>query len=153
MESELAVRNANSYLRTGMNLDLEKPSLLHPQLQRLLSWQQHLQQQMDILEKNQALRPQPSQFPMLLRDVKQFMATVGNSDHLMQLMNKFSDIVAALMGVKKSKLRVEMVVNEGKAVCASLTEFCKKMAEDYPLYRDLMIPYITGLDMVSCGIF
>ena len=149
MKSEIAVRNENSVLHTGMQLDLENTSQLHPHVQRLLLWQQNLVQQMEVLEKNQALRPQPSQFPVLLRDVKQFMSTVGKAEGLMQLMNKFSDTVAGLMGVKATSLKVEMVLNEGRAISVSLREFSNKMTNDYPLYHDLLIPYIAGLDMVS----
>ncbi|XP_078617566.1 midasin-like [Branchiostoma floridae x Branchiostoma japonicum] len=154
LETELKVRNMTSQLLTGRPLDLTKVGLrnLHPRVGFLVSRLAHLKEQEKELGTRVAARPEPSQFDAILRDVHHYQSSVGSQDTVLALLTGLANYGE---GRREGKLRkgqhnkLRSLLSQEQAWQTSQHQFLRHMRRDYPMYADLLTPFLSGITQVS----
>ncbi|XP_068698835.1 midasin-like [Montipora foliosa] len=173
VEEELKVRFYAEEIWTGLKTDAEQfESLLSQEswnetqltsnpfrVKRLLTKLRELRGRVESLEKNVAFRPAISQFDAILDEVKHFMRTVGDSSSVIALVESMRDIAAHFYSsLKEGNVEilppntVHTAIQKAKAWYTSAGRFVQHMTKDYPLYCDLLAPFVTGISQVMYGI-
>ncbi|XP_074625737.1 midasin-like [Acropora palmata] len=173
IEDELKVRFYAEEMWTGLTTDPEKFELLLSQeswnetqltsnpfrVKRLFTKLQELRARVKSLEKNVAFRPAVSQFDAILNEVKHFTHSVGDARSVIVLAESMRDVAADLFTSLKdgttehvSSSRVHSAVNKAKAWHISASRFVEHMVKDYPLYCDLLAPFVAGISQAIYGI-
>ncbi|XP_035663677.1 midasin-like [Branchiostoma floridae] len=146
LETELKVRNMSSQLLTGRPLDLTKVGLrnLHPRVGFLVTRLEHLKEQEKELGTRVATRPSPSQFDAILRDVRHYQSSVGSQDTVLALLTGLANGgEGKLMKGQHNKLR--SLLSQEQAWQTSQHQFLRHMQRDYPMYADLLTPFLSGI--------
>ncbi|CAH1229365.1 MDN1 [Branchiostoma lanceolatum] len=152
LETELKVRNMSSQLLTGRPLDLTKVGLQsqHPRLGFLVARLESLRKHEKELATRVAARPTPSQFDAILRDVCHYQTSVGSQDTVMALLNGLTNCgEGKLRKGQQNKLR--SLLSQEQAWQMSQQQFLRHMQRDYPMYTDLLTPFLSGINQMIHG--
>ncbi|KAK2570712.1 Midasin [Acropora cervicornis] len=92
------------------------------------------------------------QFDAILNEVKHFTHSVGDARSVIVLAESMRDVASDLFTLLKdgttehvSSSRVHSAVNKAKAWHISASRFVEHMVKDYPLYCDLLAPFVAGI--------
>ncbi|XP_078699924.1 midasin-like [Branchiostoma floridae x Branchiostoma belcheri] len=152
LETELKVRNMTSQLLTGRPLDLTKVGLQkqHPRVRFLVSRLESLKEQEKELVTRVAARPSPSQFDAILRDVRHYQTSVGSQDTVLALLTGLANCgEGRLRKGQHNKLR--SLLSQEQAWQTSQQQFLRHMQRDYPMYADLLTPFLSGIAQMVHG--
>ncbi|PFX16223.1 Midasin [Stylophora pistillata] len=126
---------------------------------RLLIKLKDLRVQAENLSKNAAIRPAISQFDAILDDVKHFLHTIGETNSVTDLTNSMREPASQLYGLLKNGVDGNVLANSvttalhrAKAWYTSVEKFIQRLRKDYPLYCDILGPFIAGVSQVMYGV-
>ncbi|XP_064629159.1 midasin-like [Lineus longissimus] len=152
IEKELEVRRWAWMLWTGKEFTDEALSAQHPRLANLIARRDLLKNKAEVLADRLALRPEPSQFGGILQYAHQFLTTVCSMETVIATLDKLSSAMTDLKDPSTDASWVQNLLIQESSWQASIEQYIKKMEIDYPLYRDLLVPYIAGIAQVSYGV-
>ena len=96
------------------------------------------------------------QFDAILDEVKHFLHTVGESNTVTDLSTSMRELASQLYGSLKKGVNgnvlansVTSAVHKAKAWYTSVERVLQKLRKDYPLYCDILGPFIAGVSQVK----
>ena len=84
-----------------------------------------------------------------MKDAKQFMATISKQERVFELLDKLDKLES--MDVTDSN--TNKTLSEVKAWQTTVGQFASQMEQRYPLYVDVIVPFLTGVLQVSSKYF
>ncbi|XP_077869169.1 midasin [Saccoglossus kowalevskii] len=151
LSDELEVRNQSSQLLTGLSLTDYRESTLPPRIGYLNHRKECLKTITTELTKKTAIRPTPSKFEVLLQDVQHFTSSIGSANSVRTLLQKLCRAInSRKLGRGKHSI-IDAILNEERSWQSSVHQFMKRLQDDYPLYRDLILPFLSGVSQLSHG--
>lgn len=138
LETELSLRSWAWEARTGHPWDPEA----HPALAEEARERERLRERERYLRSKAACRPPVSQYPDLSRQLRHYTATLGSVDRVLGLV---TDLKAAWEGGGPPSGDV------GPWLTAQ-TEFADRLRLAFPAYRDIVYPFLCGLNQLIHGI-
>ncbi len=82
---------------------------------------------------------------MLLQEVSQFQTSVGSVCRIIELADQVQEMYR---GSHRSG-SVPAVLAKAKAWHTTTQQFVTRLTTNYPLYRDLILPFVEGISQVS----
>ncbi|KAH3728947.1 hypothetical protein DPMN_054910 [Dreissena polymorpha] len=144
-EAELAVLCSHHRLVTGQDLLQQADRLVHPRVTYLKTRSVELRKQIAELEKQIAFRPAPSQYDMLVMDVRNFLASVGSTENVHGLVTKLRACIGTRSRDACSVSRQYDLWEQ------SVDKFVQSLSVVYPVYRDITQPLIAAVQQVVHG--
>ncbi|XP_071957015.1 midasin-like [Antedon mediterranea] len=139
IERELYVRGLQEQLATGKTLDESSIDRQHPRLRFLYKRLNTLQQLIEKLAQHTAARPERSQFNDLIQEINHYKSSIGSEQTIEGL---HSDLCTAF---HNNSTNIHSLLRRGRAWLHSQHQFIAKLEDSYPLYRDLIQPFLAGV--------
>ena len=94
------------------------------------------------------------QFQPLLKDITYFMTSIGSRSAIKGLLLKLTAAFHQILqsGGKRTNNQVASALNEEKAWQNTSAKFLSRIQEEYTLYRDLWLPFVSGVMHASYGL-
>ncbi|MGH0171579.1 UNVERIFIED_CONTAM: hypothetical protein FKN15_061690 [Acipenser sinensis] len=151
LQSEWRARSLSSELLSGHGLEEEDGSSrhLHPRIRFLWSRMQQLKEQIAELSRKQACRPQAPQYERLYQEVQHYCSSIAQPARVQDLLSR---LLKTLQGPgPKSRPGIQSLLNEEAAWQTSQHHFTKRLAEEYPLYPDVVNPLRAAILQMQHG--
>ncbi|RXM29707.1 Midasin [Acipenser ruthenus] len=151
LQSEWRARSLSSELLSGHGLEEEDGSSrhLHPRIRFLWSRMQQLKEQIAELSRKQACRPQVPQYERLYQEVQHYCSSIAQPARVQDLLSR---LLKTLQGPgPKSRPGIQSLLNEEAAWQTSQHHFTKRLAEEYPLYPDVVNPLRAAILQMQHG--
>lgn len=142
---EFMLYNQMMFIATGKELKSHDLNQLHPHIKLCQSKLTKLNERIEHLEQNQAIRPSPPMFEKLRKDMDHYVTTIGSLNTVFSLLNRL--VKCAKEGCKGTDGTLEQEASWQH----SQEAFIKKMLGTYPWYKDLMIPFAAAVGQISIG--
>lgn len=95
------------------------------------------------------------QFEAILEEVKHYMNTVGDTNTVISLLDSMNELASHISAsLKEGVIRnvsansVNSAIHKAKAWHTSVERFVHRLRKEYPLYCDLLGPFVAGLSQV-----
>ncbi|XP_060072903.1 midasin-like [Ylistrum balloti] len=141
IQAELSVYDQHHLSTTGQPLSSLPDYLVHPRIPYLVAMTKHLQEKITKLELQQAYRPKPSKFKFLVNDLKDYLSSVGNEDHILQLQCRLTSVTTTT-GNEFAEEKMWQKTQES---------FLDNLDSRYPEYRDLVTPFSLTVMLIRHG--
>ena len=141
IEHSLKVHNWQASLSTGCPL----PTDCHPMVDRLYAQQARLKQWISKKSKLVAYRPEMARYLALLRDIRQFMCSIGSSERIQDLVNR-------LLKSSECGIPAHSAVKEFVTLKAAVSAFMSRVEQDFLLYCDVVEPFLTAVAQTVHGV-
>ncbi|XP_058881826.1 midasin isoform X1 [Acipenser ruthenus] len=151
LQSEWRARSLSSELLSGHGLEEEDGSSrhLHPRIRFLWSRMQQLKEQIAELSRKQACRPQVPQYERLYQEVQHYCSSIAQPARVQDLLSRLLKTLQE--PGPKSRPGIQSLLNEEAAWQTSQHHFTKRLAEDYPLYPDVVNPLRAAILQMQHG--
>ncbi|XP_070579649.1 LOW QUALITY PROTEIN: midasin-like [Ptychodera flava] len=151
LDSELTVRDKMSELLTGQTLNMYQDSVLPPRVKYLQRRQTSLKEMAADLAKKTACRPVPSKFDVLLQDIGHFTSSIGSLNSVQKLVDKLMKAFGSQKPRRGMQSLLANILQEEQAWQRSVNQFIARMEKEYPMYKDLTVPFLSGVAQLSHG--
>ncbi|XP_066547692.1 midasin isoform X2 [Amia ocellicauda] len=151
LQGEWRTRSLSLQLLSGSELTEEHAfhSHHHPRIRFLWSRMQQLREQISELSRKQACRPKEPLYERLFQEVQHYIGSIAQPSRVQGLLSR---LLQALQGPgSKSRAGAQSLLNEEAAWQASQHHFAKRLAEDYPLYPDVVGPLRAAIQQLQHG--
>ncbi|XP_033116850.1 midasin-like [Anneissia japonica] len=150
IERELQVRGMQLQLLTGKTLQDCKIDKHPPRLRFLLKRLTTVQMQIEKLAQNTAARPERCQFHDLVQEINHYKSSIGSEQTVEGL---FCDLRTSFYESHTTDKfsDVPPLLRRGRAWLHSQHQFISKLQDSYPLYRDLIQPFLGGVSHLIYG--
>ena len=95
------------------------------------------------------------QFEVILEELKHYINTVGNTSNVISLVNSMKELASHVhASLREGVIRnisvnsVNSGIHKAKAWYTSAERFVQRLRKEYPLYCDLLAPFIAGVSQV-----
>ena len=96
------------------------------------------------------------QFEAILDEVRHYLHTVGDTSSVVSQVNSMRELASHLLTSLKEGVAgnlppnsVNSAVHKAKAWYTSAERFVQHMTKEYPLYYDLLAPFVAGISQVG----
>ncbi|XP_076872534.1 midasin isoform X2 [Brachyhypopomus gauderio] len=140
LQDEWRGRSLSSQLLTGVELEESSTTdaFQHPRVRYLWIRMQQVREQICELGRKQACRPADPQYGRLYQELQHYLCSIGQPAAVGDLL---SHLLKALQGSgPKSRPSVQGLLKEEAVWQASQQRFAQRLAEEYPLYPDVVVP-------------
>ncbi|XP_050394421.2 midasin [Patella vulgata] len=152
VELEIQVFEMHLKLKTGQTITDIEDNNRHIRLQYLLERRTQLIDDIEILQEQQAYRPDPLQFQSLIHDVKAFLESVGSIDRVTSLLSKLKSANQLLLERRSDMVAITTSLREEEAWQLTLHSFLDGLDKEYWYYPDLIKPFMTAVQQMRLGI-
>uniref|UniRef100_A0A8B9KV40 Midasin n=1 Tax=Astyanax mexicanus TaxID=7994 RepID=A0A8B9KV40_ASTMX len=143
LQDEWRGRSLSSQLLTGAELEESSTTdaFQHPRIRYL--------QQICELGRKQACRPADPQYGRLYQELQHYLCSIGQPAAVGDLL---SHLLKALQGPgPKSRPGIQGLLKEEAVWQASQQRFAQRLAEEYPLYPDVVVPLRSAILQLQHG--
>ncbi|XP_064196020.1 midasin isoform X1 [Anguilla rostrata] len=151
LQEEWKGRSLSSQLLTGAELEESSTTdgFQHPRIRYLWIRMQQVKEQIAELSRKQACRPSDPQYERLYQDLQHYLGSIGQPAAVKGLL---SHLLKALPGPgAKSRSGIQGLLKEEAVWQASQHRFAQRLAEEYPLYPDVVGPLRTAILQLRHG--
>ena len=96
------------------------------------------------------------QFEAILDEVRHYLHTVGAANSVVSQVDAMRELASRLVTALKEGVvgnlqpnSVHSAVNKAKACYTSAERFVQHLTKEYPLYCDLLAPFVAGISQVG----
>ncbi|XP_035384712.1 midasin isoform X1 [Electrophorus electricus] len=140
LQDEWRGRSLSSQLLTGVELEESSTTdaFQHPRVRYLWIRMQQVREQICELGRKQACRPADPQYGQLYQELQHYLCSIGQPAAVGDLL---SHLLKALQGPgPKSRPGIQGLLKEEAVWQASQQRFAQRLADEYPLYPDVVVP-------------
>ncbi|CAB1342786.1 unnamed protein product [Coregonus sp. 'balchen'] len=151
LQEEWRGRSLSSQLLTGAELEESSTTdgFQHPRIRYLWIRMQQVKEQIAELSRKQACRPNEPQYGRLFQELQHYLCSIGQPASIDDLL---SHLLKALQGSgPKSRSGTQGLLKEEAVWQASQHRFAQRLAEEYPLYPDVVGPLRTAILQLRHG--
>uniref|UniRef100_A0A674E141 Midasin n=1 Tax=Salmo trutta TaxID=8032 RepID=A0A674E141_SALTR len=151
LQEEWRGRSLSSQLLTGAELEESSTTdgFQHPRIRYLWIRMQQVKEQIAELSRKQACRPNEPQYGRLFQELQHYLCSIGQPASIEDLL---SHLLKALQGSgTKSRSGTQGLLKEEAVWQASQHRFAQRLAEEYPLYPDVVGPLRTAILQLRHG--
>ncbi|CAB1340438.1 unnamed protein product, partial [Coregonus sp. 'balchen'] len=151
LQEEWRGRSLSSQLLTGAELEESSTTdgFQHPRIRYLWIRMQQVKEQIAELSRKQACRPNEPQYGRLFQELQHYLCSIGQPAAVEDLL---SHLLKALQGSgPKFRLGTQGLLKEEAVWQASQHRFAQRLAEEYPLYPDVVGPLRTAILQLRHG--
>ncbi|KAL2081973.1 hypothetical protein ACEWY4_021791 [Coilia grayii] len=151
LQEEWRGRGLSSQLLTGVGLEESSTTdgFQHPRIRYLWIRMQQVNEQISELSRKQACRPSEPQYGRLYQDLQHYLCSIGQPAAVRDLL---SHLLKALQGPgPKSRMGIQSLLKEEAVWQASQQRFAHRLAEEYPLYPDVVGPLRAAILQIQHG--
>ncbi|XP_030636974.1 midasin [Chanos chanos] len=151
LQEEWRARSLSSQLLSGAELEESSTTdgFQHPRIRYLWIRMQQVREQITELSRKQACRPGEPQYGRLYQELQHYLCSIGQPAAVGDLL---SHLLRALQGSgPKSRLGIQSLLKEEAVWQASQQRFAQRLAEEYPLYPDVVVPLRAAILQLQHG--
>uniref|UniRef100_A0A8C8D189 Midasin n=1 Tax=Oncorhynchus tshawytscha TaxID=74940 RepID=A0A8C8D189_ONCTS len=151
LQEEWRGRSLSSQLLTGAELEESSTTdgFQHPRIRYLWIRMQQVKEQIAELSRKQACRPNEPQYGRLFQELQHYLCSIGQPASIEDLL---SHLLKALQGSgTKCRSGAQGLLKEEAVWQASQHRFAQRLAEEYPLYPDVVGPLRTAILQLRHG--
>uniref|UniRef100_A0AAR2K636 Midasin n=1 Tax=Pygocentrus nattereri TaxID=42514 RepID=A0AAR2K636_PYGNA len=151
LQDEWRGRSLSSQLLTGAELEESSTTdaFQHPRIRYLWIRMQQVKEQICELSRKQACRPADPQYGRLYQELQHYLCSIGQPSAVGDLL---SHLLKALQGSRpKSRPGIQGLLKEEAVWQASQHRFAQRLAEEYPLYPDVVVPLRSAILQLQHG--
>uniref|UniRef100_A0A8B9KRB9 Midasin n=1 Tax=Astyanax mexicanus TaxID=7994 RepID=A0A8B9KRB9_ASTMX len=151
LQDEWRGRSLSSQLLTGAELEESSTTdaFQHPRIRYLWIRMQQVKEQICELGRKQACRPADPQYGRLYQELQHYLCSIGQPAAVGDLL---SHLLKALQGPgPKSRPGIQGLLKEEAVWQASQQRFAQRLAEEYPLYPDVVVPLRSAILQLQHG--
>ncbi|KAK6297294.1 hypothetical protein J4Q44_G00318770 [Coregonus suidteri] len=151
LQEEWRGRSLSSQLLTGAELEESSTTdgFQHPRIRYLWIRMQQVKEQIAELSRKQACRPNEPQYGRLFQELQHYLCSIGQPAAVEDLL---SHLLKALQGSgPKFRSGTQGLLKEEAVWQASQHRFAQRLAEEYPLYPDVVGPLRTAILQLRHG--
>ncbi|KAJ8008932.1 hypothetical protein DPEC_G00083550 [Dallia pectoralis] len=151
LQEEWRGRSLSSQLLTGAELEESSTTdgFQHPRIRYLWIRMQQVKEQIAELSRKQACRPNEPQYGKLFQDLQHYLCSIGQPA---AIQDQLSHLLKTLQGSgSKSRSGAQGLLKEEAVWQASQQRFAQRLAEEYPLYPDVVGPLRTAILQLRHG--
>ncbi|XP_028858240.1 midasin [Denticeps clupeoides] len=151
LQEEWRGRSLSAQLLTGAGLEESSTTdgLQHPRIRYLWIRMQQVTEQISELSRKQACRPSEPQYGRLYQELQHYLCSIGQPAAIRDLL---SHLLKALHDSRsKPRPRVLGLLKEEAVWQASQKRFAQRLAEEYPLYPDVVGPLRAAILQIQHG--
>ncbi|XP_041950170.1 midasin [Alosa sapidissima] len=151
LQEEWRGRSLSSQLLTGVGIEESSTTdgFQHPRIRYLWIRMQQVNEQISELSRKQACRPSEPQYGRLYQELQHYLCSIGQPAAVRDLL---SHLLKALQGPgPKSRMGIQSLLKEEAVWQASQQRFAQRLAEEYPLYPDVVGPLRAAILQIQHG--
>ncbi|XP_053499982.1 midasin [Ictalurus furcatus] len=151
LQDEWNGRSLSSQLLTGVQLEESSTTdaFQHPRIRYLWIRMRQVKEQICELGRKQACRPAEPQYGRLYQELQHYLCSIGQPAAVGDLL---SHLLKALQGSgPKSRPGIQGLLKEEAVWQASQQRFSQRLADEYPLYPDVVVPLRSAILQLQHG--
>ncbi|XP_067841398.1 midasin [Heptranchias perlo] len=150
LQSEWKSRSLSEQLLTGRELMQEGENRhCHPRIRFLQQRINHLKEQIEVLSRKQAHRPNESQYDYLYEDIHHYVNSIAQNSKVKALLSRLLQLLHAKR--PKSRQSIQTILNEEASWQQSHHQFRRRIAEEYCQYPDVVDPLHAAILQMQHG--